>query len=105
MSSSGDFRGDNTDFTPAHARRVIIISHYSLSHNCEDSCGRGDIRLWGGNNQYEGNIELCTDQGIWSTVSDVTWESEDAVVACRQLGYTNSSKAHFVASHIIIVLY
>ena len=53
----------------------------------------GDIRLWGGSNQYEGNIELCTDRGIWSTVSDSSWGNADAVVACRQLGYAISSKA------------
>ena len=79
---------------------IKIIANYShfllpqLSYNCQDSCRKGDIRLWGGSNQYEGNIELCTDRGIWSTISDIIWEFTDAVVACRQLGYTNLSKAY-----------
>ena len=57
----------------------------------------GDIRLWGGSNQYEGNIELCTDRGIWSTISDSSWNNADAVVACRQLGYANSSKIQLLS--------
>ena len=53
-----------------------------------DPCSMGDIRLWGGKTEYEGNIELCTNHGLWSAVSENSWSNADAVVACRQLNYT-----------------
>ena len=57
-----------------------------------DPCSSGDIRLWGGQTEYEGNIEICTDHGVWSAVCDRYWDNIDAIVACRQLNYTNTSK-------------
>jgi len=57
-----------------------------------DPCSSGDIRLWGGQTEYEGNIEMCTDHGVWSAVCDRYWDNIDATVACRQLNYTNASK-------------
>ena len=63
----------------------------------------GDIRLWGGQSQHEGNIELCTDRRVWSTVSDSSWSNPEAVVACRQLGYDNFSKCKIIR-HITTIL-
>ena len=57
-----------------------------------DPCRSGDIRLWGGQTEYEGNIEICSAQIVWSVVSDSSWGNADAVVACRQLGYTDTSE-------------
>ena len=57
-----------------------------------DPCSSGDIRLWGGETESEGNIEICTDHGVWSAVCDEYWDTADAAVACRQLNYTNPSK-------------
>ncbi|XP_072046233.1 scavenger receptor cysteine-rich domain-containing group B protein-like [Amphiura filiformis] len=45
-----------------------------------------DIRLVGGNNVYEGRIEILHD-GEWGTVCDNYWNANDGEVACRQLGY------------------
>lgn len=57
-----------------------------------DPCRSGDIRLWGGQTEYEGNIEMCSAHGVWSVVSDSSWGNAAAVVACRQLGYTDTSE-------------
>ena len=49
------------------------------------SCTNGAIRLSGGRDQYEGRVEIC-NSGLWGTVSRSNWDSNDATVACRQLG-------------------
>jgi len=44
--------------------------------------------------EYEGNLEICSAHGLWtwSALGDSSWSSVDVVVACRQLGYTNTSE-------------
>ena len=49
-------------------------------------CSTGQLRLVGGNIPNEGRVEICMDN-VWGTVCDDLWNSADASVACRQLGY------------------
>lgn len=75
------------------ARVYEFIMLYTLYvFTISDACSSGDLRLWGGQAHYEGNIELCTDHGVWSAVCDSNWGFQDAAVVCKQLNYTNSSK-------------
>ena len=46
----------------------------------------GDIRLVGGSYQWEGRVEIYLS-GTWGTISDSDWNSDDAAVVCRKLGY------------------
>ena len=46
----------------------------------------GDIRLVGGSYQWEGRVEIYLS-GTWGTVTDSDWNSDDAAVVCRKLGY------------------
>ena len=47
----------------------------------------GDIRLVGGNNLWQGRVEIFLS-GVWGTVSDFYGTSSTAAeVVCRQLGY------------------
>ena len=51
------------------------------------ACSNGDIRLVGGTNELEGRVEICNN-AVWGTVCDDLWGTNDANVACRQLGYS-----------------
>ena len=50
------------------------------------------IRLvGGGNNKFEGRVEVCQD-GQWKTVCSRGWGYEEAQVVCRQLGFAEDSR-------------
>ena len=45
----------------------------------------------GGTNQYEGRVEVCWNE-VWGTVCHDYWSSQDAIVACRQLGFSTTGR-------------
>lgn len=52
-------------------------------------CITGDVRLVGSNSSREGRVEICIN-AVWGTVTDDFWGSFDALVVCRQLGFTGT---------------
>ncbi len=56
---------------------------------CIETCTTtGDVRLVGGEDEYEGRVEICQD-GTWQSICQGSdWSQEDATVTCRQLGYS-----------------
>ena len=53
---------------------------------CTASCDNGDLRLIGGDSEYEGLLEVCFDQR-WGTINVAGWTLSDNQVACGQLGF------------------
>ena len=53
------------------------------------ACVQGALRLIGGSVSTEGRVELC-NSNQWGTVCDDFWGATDAIVVCRQLGFSTS---------------
>ena len=54
----------------------------------DDNCTNDSLRLMGGLTAWEGRVEVCYNNQ-WGTVCDDGWDSRDAGVACRQLGFSS----------------
>ena len=50
-------------------------------------CSDTDVRVQGGPDDSSGLVQVCFT-GIWGGVCDIEWDEVDALVACRQLGYS-----------------
>ena len=50
------------------------------------SCQHGALRLVNGTTSNEGRLDICI-YSVWGTVCDDSFDTNDARVACRQLGY------------------
>ena len=77
---------------------ISIIFYISAPANCNE----GQIRLAGSRSSLrEGRVEICIDR-VWGTVCGRGWDSREARVVCRQLGYTSlgeySSKFRYVTN-------
>ena len=91
---------DNLLCTGTETRLIDCPANPLGSHNCVHSddagvkcagttCTHGDIRLQGGT-ATSGRVEICINH-IWGTVCDDFWDSNDAQIVCRQLGFSTTS--------------
>ena len=65
----------------------VLFFAYLLKVLCEDRA----IRVVDGPALNEGRVEVCFNE-TWGTVCDDLWNQKDAIVACRQLGYSAQSE-------------
>ena len=68
-----------------------IVCHYcSLIFLNTEACVGGEVRLFGGRNQYEGIVEYCLpDSNQWRTVCETNnhqWTDLRAMLACNATG-------------------
>lgn len=67
---------------------IIYVENTSVM-----AIGREDtIKLSGGMSLNEGRVDIFF-HGHWGTVCDNNWDLLDAIVACRQLGYSTAEAA------------
>ena len=55
------------------------------------SCDDNDLRLVGGELESEGRVEICQDNQF-GTICDDTFDTLDAMVICRHLGYSGEGQ-------------
>jgi len=62
------------------------------SEDCRPSLKDGTIRLTGGRDETEGNVEIY-HEGIWGGICDDEWDKDEAKVACKSLGFPGAEIA------------
>ena len=89
-------------FLPSYELQFNLFTDgYLFTVSASANCSHGDLQLVGGSNQYEGRVEVCINDQ-WGTVCDDSWDTTDATVVCRQLGYAYTGSKHRLAIFSLI---
>ena len=85
------------------------LTHLPIPPSLSDTdpqyaCVDGDIRLVNGTSSNEGRLEICFFNH-WGTVCDDQFTSQDASVACRQLGFDPEGRIGFLRTAVWSVIW
>ena len=70
--------------------KLCAIHNVILADMAPDSCTEGSVTVVSdANNSSLQLVEMCSSEGVWSSVCDYDWTMEDATVVCRELGYSS----------------
>ena len=71
-------------------------------------CYDGEVRLVNGSQPHEGRVEVCFNE-TWGTICDhirpTYWNTSEANVVCKHLGYTEACKKFHVPDHAAITIF
>ena len=70
---------------------VVIIPFRQTLHVIAGDCTDGEVRLAGGESEFEGRVEVCLNRR-WGTVTSDGWTQTNTEVVCNNLGYDFSRK-------------
>lgn len=66
---------------------MIYVTNFIDVSVSMGSCGDGEVRLVGGSNSTFGRLEVCINNA-WGSVCNTRFGSNEALVVCRQLGFS-----------------
>ncbi|XP_018336928.1 lysyl oxidase homolog 2B [Agrilus planipennis] len=84
----------NNDHEDLKAKKAGLIKKHIKRLRKED----GAIKLVGGRDEFEGNLEIL-HRGRWGSICDDEWDSLEASVVCKQLGYDEKHAKATTSSH------
>ena len=96
MECEGNFNFGNLIVFQANYETRCRLRSSKVTVHCNfptAPCTTGQLRLAGGNIPNEGRVEICVGNA-WGTVCHDSWDSNDATVVCRQLGYLTQGQIH-----------
>ena len=70
---------------------TVMLHNNYVTYTVPQCSSTGSVRLVGGASSNEGRVEVCVN-GMWGTVTYNGWDSREATVLCKQLGYQNPSE-------------
>ncbi|KAJ7374462.1 hypothetical protein OS493_007568 [Desmophyllum pertusum] len=88
--------GHEKTFSECNLRQERYCSEDNVELSCKVenvSFNEFSVRLHGGNHSNEGRVEVFYG-GLWGTVSTKKWDLTDAMVLCRQLGFTKAQSTY-----------
>ena len=74
---------------------LLIVQGSLYIMHAAPVCNDNDVQLVGTDTPTQGRLEVCL-YGVWGTVCDDGWTDRNSEVVCRQLGYENSGKRHYI---------